>query len=162
MKKGMALLALLVLAGCAKNTDMTRLMDLRSKAHFRDQRVLHLTFPQIQMALFKHEAACGSAPEFALEPGQTAYARLTDTPLEGSDYKQIVYAELVLYQGSDVETILDKTAERDWRTRATTYSYYAGGAVDERIAKMFNAITHPQDCTGLGVGAQADEGQAEK
>src|SRR5690606_19603422 len=144
MKKGMALLALLVLAGCAKNTEMSMLMSLRSDTYFRDQRVLPMTLPQIQMALFKHQAACGSAPDFSLEPGQTAYARLTDTPLDSSDCKQIIYTELVHYRGSDVTSILDKAAERDWRTRATTYSFYAGGNVDARIERMFNAITRPQ------------------
>ncbi|MCC2596381.1 hypothetical protein LKR43_08505 [Pusillimonas sp. MFBS29] len=162
MKKGVVLLVLLVLAGCATNNGTSRVMDLRSKAHFRDQRVLHMTFPEIQMALFKHQAACGSAPVFAMEPGKTAFARLTDRPLEGSDYKQIIYTELVHYRGSDLGTVIDRAADRDWRTRATTYSFYADSAVDERIEKMFNAITHPQDCTGQGAAAQDDEGKAEK
>src|SRR3546814_8638922 len=93
MKKGMALLALLVLTGCANNTNGIRAKDLRSDVYFREERVLPMTFPQIQMALFKHEAACGSAPKFALEPGQTAYAKLSDQPLGSNDRQQIIVAD---------------------------------------------------------------------
>ncbi|MDS1142065.1 hypothetical protein RE432_16640 [Pusillimonas sp. SM2304] len=148
MKKWMALLALAVLAGCAKNADGLGAADLRSEAYFRGERVIPLTFAQIQMALFKHEAACGSAPRFAMNPGQTAYATLTDAPAGSDDYRQTIVADLMYYRASDLGSWLTKDEERDWRTRATVYSYYAGAQVDARIEQIFSAIAHPGECSG--------------
>ncbi|MGB6103233.1 MAG: hypothetical protein WBF88_05215 [Pusillimonas sp.] len=161
MKKSMALLALLLLAGCANNGVGSGAMALRDDANFRGQRVLPMTFPQIQMALFKHEAACGTAPQFALEPGQTAYATLTDKPLVGTSYRDAVLAELMYYRASDLGSWLAKDEERDWRTRAKIYSYYTGTEIDARIDQMFRAVTHPGECAGqtpeAGVSPPTDD-----
>ncbi|NYT86643.1 hypothetical protein [Pollutimonas harenae] len=148
MKNGVALLALLTLAGCANNTNGIRAADLRSDAYFRTERVLPMTFPQIQMALFKHEAACGSAPKFALEPGQTALARLSDEPLGSTDRREIIVADLMHFRSSDVGGWMAPDEDRNYRTRAKVYSYYAGSEIDTRIEQLFRAITHPQACPG--------------
>lgn len=148
MKKGAVLLALVFLSGCAHNDEGRWARDLRSDAHFRGERVLPMTFAQIQMALFKHEAACGSAPEFALEPRQTSYATLTVRPVDAIDDRQVILADLMYYRASDLGGWLAKDEDRDWRTRAKIYSFYAGSEVDARIDQMFRAITNPGECAG--------------
>ena len=148
MKKGIVLLAVLALAGCAGQGTVDSTASLHTDAYSRGERILPMTFPQIQMALFKHQAACGEAPSFALVPGQTAYARLSDQPLEGADYKQIIVADLTHYRSSDLGGWLEADEDRDWRTRAKVYSYYDNSQVGARIEQMFRAITNPQACPG--------------
>ena len=138
-----------LLAGCAQQPDAGRwLQDLRSETYFRAERVLPMTFPQIQMALFKHEAACGSAPEFALEPGQTGYATLVLRPDGVQDDKRVILADLMYYRASDLGGWMAKDGDREYRTRAKVYSFYTDSQLDARIDQMFNAVTHPGACAG--------------
>src|SRR3546814_1996945 len=105
-----------------------------------------MTFPQIQMALFKHEAACGSAPKFALEPGQTAYAKLSDQPLGSNDRQQIIVADLMYYRGSDLGGWLEADEDRNRSEEHTSELQslmrisYAGFCLKKK--KKLNVKTH--------------------
>src|SRR3546814_2177225 len=79
--KTMALLAAItILAGCAAAPSGVSIDDVRSPAYFRGERTIPLTFAKIQMALFKHEAACGTSAKLVLEPRETNYATITQMP----------------------------------------------------------------------------------
>src|SRR5690606_19685963 len=86
--------------------------------------------------------------EFALQPRQTSYATLTVRPVDAMDDRQVILADLMYYRASDLGGWLAKDEDRDWRTRAKIYSFYAGSEVDARIDQMFNAITRPGECAG--------------
>lgn len=137
MKKITMLMALLVLAGCAGSSAGLREVDLRDESFFRTERTIPLTFPKIQMALFKHENACGSAPRFAMDRFQTGYATLIDKPADAENFEHAVLADLTQYQGSMME---------EARTKAKVYTYFSGSASEERIDQLFNAILHPEVC----------------
>lgn len=137
MKTSVLLFAAAVLAGCASTPEGLRMVDLREPAYFRGEHSIPLTFPRIQAALFKHEAACGSAPTFAMDPGQTSYATITDKPDGETSYENAVVADLTQYQPSMME---------EARARAKVYSYYSDSATKERIEQLFQAIAHPEIC----------------
>ena len=133
------LIALMMLAGCAADTAGLRIGDLRSPIYYRGERTIPLTFPKIQMALFKHQAACGEAPEFAMDPRQTNYATLTLKPAGSDSYERAVIADLVQLQGSMME---------ESRVKAKVYAYYADSATKQRIEQLFDAIAYPGQCGG--------------
>ncbi len=137
MKKIAMCMALAVLAGCAATPKGLRVVDLRDPEYFRAEHIIPLTFPKIQMALFKHQAACGSAPEFSMDARQTNYATIIQKPAGASTFERAVLADLTQFQG---------TMMSDSRTRAQVYSYYADAAADKQIADLFAAIAHPEVC----------------
>ena len=138
MQKITMLTALLVLAGCATDTAGLRTVDLRDPEFFRTERTIPMTFPKIQMALFKHQDACGSSPEFSMDPRETNYATIIDRPVGAEGLEQAVLVDLVQYQA----TMMD-----DPRTKAQVYTYYADTATEQRIDQLFNAILHPEVCS---------------
>jgi hypothetical protein len=137
MQKMMILTALLVLAGCATDTAGLRVVDLRDPEFFRTERTIPMTFPKIQMALFKHQDACGSAPEFSMDPRETNYATIIDRPAGAEGLEHAVLVDLVQYQA----TMMD-----DPRTKSQVYTYYADAAAEQRVDQLFNAILHPEVC----------------
>jgi len=130
MKKLLLCIAVAALAGCTTAPRQIRLMDLRTDIHVRDQRRLPLDFPKIQMALFKHQKACGSAPVFAVDPNDPSYATITLKTRPDAGWDRTILVDLTLLSNFTVRT--------------TTYSYYPG--VDKQIGQIFNAITHPAVC----------------
>lgn len=141
MKKLAALVALTVVAGCASTAATgLRLNDLREPRFLRSEQSIPLTYPKIQMALFKHQEACGSAPVFAMEPGKTAYATIIDQPPGATGYEQAILLDLTRYEG----TMLSEP-----RVEAVAYSYYANAETDKRIKQIFEAIAHPDVCPGV-------------
>lgn len=137
MKKIAMLLALTVLGGCAAGPAGLRVVDLRDPQYFRGEHTIPLTFPKIQMALFKHQAACGSAAQFSMDPRQTGYATLIDQPAGDANFEHAVLVDLTQYQATMME---------ESRTKAKVYTYYADSATKKRIDQLFNAITHPDVC----------------
>ena len=137
MKTMMLLMALLTLAGCATDATGLRVVDLRDPKFFRTERTIPMTFPKIQMALFKHQNACGSAPEFAMDPRETNYATIIDKPADAEGFEQAVLVDVVQYQATMME---------DPRSRARVYTYYADTATERRINQLFDAILHPEAC----------------
>ena len=139
MKKTVLLAGFVILAGCASTPQGVRLADLRSPEYFRGERSIPLTFPKIQMALFKHQRACGSAPQLKLDPRETNYATIILQPSGDSSYDRTIIADVTQYQASMME---------EGRTRAKVYSYYSDALAKERIDQLFDAITKPEICPG--------------
>src|SRR3546814_4248925 len=87
------------------------------------------------MALFKHEAACGTSAKLVLEPRETNYATITQMPQPSASYEQAIVLELTQYQRSMMA---------DERSKAKIYSYYADNDTKKRIEQLFGSITHPE------------------
>jgi hypothetical protein len=137
MRKIAMFAAAVALAGCATNPEGLREYDLRDPQYFRTERTIPLPFPKIQMALFRHKAACGTAPEFFMDPRQTNYGTLVQKPEGAVNLEDAVLADLVQYQG---------TMHEESRVKAKVYSYYSDSAADKRVEQFFNAILHPGIC----------------
>lgn len=137
MKKTVMLMALAMLAGCATGPAGLRMTDLRDPQYLRTERTIPLTYPKIQMALFKHQAACGSAPQFSLDPRQTSYATIVQQPAGAVNFEHAILVDLTSYQGTMME---------ESRIKAKVYAYYADSATKKRIDQVFNAIAHPEVC----------------
>lgn len=137
MKKMTIIVAALVLAGCAAGAAGLRLVDLRDPKYSRGERTIPLTFPKIQMALFKHKDACGSAPHFSVDARQTNYATIIERPEGAENFERAVLVDLVQYQSTMME---------DARTRGQIYTYYTDTATKNRVDQLFNAILHPEVC----------------
>lgn len=148
-----AAMGVALLAGCASGSGGAglRASDLRDPAFFRSERTVPLTFPKIQMALFKHQAACGGpAFKFAMDPGETAYATITDKPADSNSYEHAVLADLIQFQASMFQ---------EARVRMRVYTYYADDQSEQRIAHMFNAILRPTVCPGAPAKDEAGSPQ---
>ncbi len=139
VRAALTLTALALLAGCASSSSGLRMTDLRESTYFRGERVLPGNFPQLQMALFKHEQACGSAPKFTLDKNQTSYATVIDMPEPSSSYERAVMIDLIQYKPNYLS---------DDRVKAKAYSYYADTATLQRIEAVYQAMLNPQVCSG--------------
>ncbi len=143
MKRWVALLPVLLpallLAACATghSSDDAHLRDLRDPGYLRTERMLSMTFPQIQMALFRHDRVCGNGPSFRMREGEASFAGIVE---HGSDERpwnaQIVF---------DL-TWLKPSLRYDTRTRVEVYSFYSDASVRRRIEAVFNAILNPDVC----------------
>lgn len=130
-----------ILAGCVATPQGVRIVDVRDPTHFQGERVIPLTFPKIQAALFKHQAACGAAATFTLDPMQTSYATITDMPAGATSYENAIVVDLTQYRAGYLA---------DERVKAQVYSYYSDSATKTRIDQLFKSITNPQDCPETG------------
>lgn len=137
MKSIAVFVAVAALAGCVATPQGVREVDVRTKSNFRGDRIIPKTFPQIQQALFKHEAACGSAPQFKMDPLQTSYATLTWKPADSSTFERATLVDLTQYAPS---------IRADARTQAEVYSYYSDEASKRQIENLFAAISQPDVC----------------
>jgi len=125
------------LAACATDPSNMQPGDLRRQSLLQAEHVVELDFPQVQAALFKHEAACGSAPKFQLQRGETSYGWLIQKDSPDDNLNQAIVAELTLLEGS---------WRQGFRTRIDIYSYYQGSEVKARIRRLLVAVLRPGDC----------------
>lgn len=146
MKKLSVLFAAIILSGCAVESTGLRPEQLTRPQHLRTERILAMTFPEIQMALFKHEEACGPGPVFKMKEGQTSYATVTEHDADQQPWNQTIIFDLMWLQ---------PTWRYDTRTRVSVYSFYSDSDVKQRIAAVFNAIEKPGQC-------DADEASADE
>lgn len=130
MKTFAVCLCAVLLAGCAAGPHSLRLSDLETEAHLRDQRRLPMDFSKIQMALFKHQRQCGSAPTFAVVPNHPSHATITLKEYPDAGWGNTVLVNLTLLENLTVRT--------------QTYTYRPGQ--EARIDQVFNAIAHPSVC----------------
>lgn len=137
MKKLFAIFTAVVLSGCAVESTGLRPEQLTSSDHLRTERTLDMTFPEIQMALFRHENACGPGPVFKMKEGQTSFATVTEHNVESLPWNQAIIFDLKWLQ---------PTLRYGARTRVSVYSFYSDTQVKERIDAMFNAISSPDEC----------------
>ncbi|MGE4369774.1 MAG: hypothetical protein AB7E12_08865 [Burkholderiaceae bacterium] len=141
MMKPLAFAAVLaVLAGCAatEKKGVGPLDSLRKEVNLRTERVVLSTFPQIQLALFKHQAACGVTYTFRLDPHETSYASVVYMPAAESSGEVAVLADLAWYQ---------PTFRQEQRVKFTVYTEYKNQATEDRIQALFRAIDQPDQCT---------------
>jgi hypothetical protein len=125
------------LAGCAASAPKPVADSLRHERNVRTERLVSLTFPQIQQALFRHKAVCGTNYAFALEPGQTSYATIVFTPEPGQTDETPLLVDLVWYQGN---------LRSPEHVGAKVYSAYGSSAVSRRIDALFSALAKPEIC----------------
>lgn len=139
----MVILAGAALAGCAGGAQQgLRETDLRSDLYYRgDYTISSMDFPRLQRALFKHQAACGSAPVFAVDKDQTGYATLW---LYGDDTRNLRNAIMV-----DL-TALKTTFMAEERVKAKVYSYYNTSKEEQRTRSIWRAIESPGQCDVAG------------
>ncbi len=131
MKKLIVLAGLIALGGCAAPESGLHLNDLLTPAYFRTQRSVPFTsFAQIQMALFKHQAACGGDITFTANPRNASYGIVSSQKPPAADWRNTIVIDLTLMQEIPV--------------RANAYSYHAG--TEAQIQAMFNAMVHPGVC----------------
>ena len=129
-----------VLAGCASGAGRTvQADDLRRTTHFMTEIVIpDMDFPTLQRNLFRHREACGSAPRFVMQKGQTGYASLIETPEIPESYEDVVLADLTQYPSS-------------WRSAVRVvvqfYSYYYNAEIQERADRMLAAVRNPGVCS---------------
>lgn len=137
MKKPFTLLAAIALAGCTIASDSSRMDELRKPDHLRTERNLPMTFPEIQMALFKHQDICGSGPEFQMKEGETSYATVMERDGANMPWNEVILFDLTWLKGS---------WRADSRSRVRVYSFYSDSDVRRRIDAVFKAITKPEEC----------------
>ena len=143
MKKTVLVLAVgALLAGCAAGGSGTRDIrenDLRKSTHFiNDLMLSDMDFPTLQRNLFRHRDACGSAPRFIMDKGETSRGSLIDAAEIPESYENVVLADLIQYPES-------------WRSAKKVavriYSYYYNDAVQKRVDWMLDAVRQPGVCT---------------
>lgn len=140
LKATMMIFAGLVLAGCAQESPQKGLRetDLRSDNYYRGDYVISsMNFPNLQRALFKHEAACGKGPVFVMDKNQTGYATLW---LYGDDPRNLRDAIMV-----DL-TALKSSLMAQERVKAKIYSYYNTSREEQRARSIWRAIENPGQC----------------
>ncbi|NYT65767.1 hypothetical protein H0A58_07260 [Alcaligenaceae bacterium] len=151
MKVILSALAAVMLAGCASgsgnNQRIETLNGLRKPINLRAEQILPMTFPQIQMALIRHERVCGSAPEFSVEDGQTAYGTILQKESPSDALDQAILVDL---------TWLQPSWRQETRVKAEVFSRAGGGAVNQRIEQLFATLTNPDACPGATDADQAD------
>src|SRR5690554_4702603 len=98
MKKLFAIMAVVAMTGCAADSSGFRPEQLTTPENLRTERNLDMTFPEIQMALFRHEAACGPGPVFKMKEGETGYATVTDHDIESQAWNEVVLFDLMWLQ----------------------------------------------------------------
>ena len=150
MKKVLIGIALVALAGCAVDSTGLRPEHLMRPEHLCTERNLPMTFPEIQMALFKHEAKCGTAPYFRVKEGETGYATITEPGAQDMPWNQTIIFDLMWLQ---------PTLRYESRTRVYVYSFYSNADIKQRIDAVFNAILHPEYCPGEPIPADAEDGE---
>lgn len=126
----LALAGLAVLAGCAKQNAELREQDLRRSSFFKTERRINMDFVSIQRALFKHQAECGKAAVFKMEPGQASYGTLRYELKPGAGWDNSILIDLTLMQKGWVD--------------AKVYSYRAD--VKKEIKEIFTFIRAPGVC----------------
>ena len=127
-------------AGCAAGVGKAGVQadDLRKSTHFVTERVIaEMDFPTLQRNLFKHRAACGSAPRFIMHEGETGYASLIETAEPPPSYENVILADLVQYPES---------YRASMRVAVRFYSYYYNDDVQARVDRMLEVVRNPGAC----------------
>ncbi|TFL09290.1 hypothetical protein CSC67_19420 [Pusillimonas caeni] len=149
-KASLSIATALLLAGCAGPNQGIGLYQLETAPYMREDRKLPMDFVQIQRAVFKQQARCGSTLQFKVDEQHPSYARVTQPLVEGAapeDWDKQLVLGLTLLQNSSAKILGVTLREGDEpSTRARLYSYYAPGK--ERVRAIYNALLHPDLCPG--------------
>lgn len=127
-----------VVAGCAGGPRSIQPDTLRSSTNFLTERSLSdMDFPGLQRNLYKHRAACGTAPRFVMEEGETSMATLIETQEIPESYENVVLMDLIQYP---------ETFRAPKRIAVRIYSYYYNDDVQRRADAMLDAVLKPTVC----------------
>lgn len=121
---------MLMVSACTAHNPSLRESDLRADMYFIEEYRIAASFPEIQRALYKHQAACGMAAEFRMDQRQASYGTLR-YPLSPD-------------AGWDNAVLLDLTALSSGNTIARAYSYQAAGA--RVVPAILESIRAPGVC----------------
>lgn len=135
MKKIIPLLAAVLLTGCAATSQLgLTLNELESDQNLRAERTLPLSFVQVQQALFKHQASCGSGPELTVDSAHPSLARVKQKLAPDAQLDRTLV--MLLHLRSD---------EKDkYSVRTQVYSYYA--VPEDQIEQLYGVVLRPQEC----------------
>lgn len=129
-----------ILAGCAAGGSQRGLRadQLRDSSNFVTEEIINdMDFPTLQRHLFQHRAACGTAPRFVMQPGETGLATLFETQEIPQTYENVVLADLTQYQDS---------VRAPKRVSMRIYSYYYNDGVQKRIDRLVDVVRRPTVC----------------
>lgn len=143
---GGAMVLAAMLAGCAAGGDGPGVQALLKPEYLRTERNLAMTFPEIQMALFRHESLCGAGPVFRMKEGETSYATIIEADSDQRLWNDTIAFELMWLQ---------PTLRYETRTRVYVYSFHSSAQVRRRIERVFDAVTSPEVCPEAS--AETDE-----
>lgn len=140
----------LLLAGCASSERGLGLYQLETSSFERDARTLPMDFVQIQRAVFKQQARCGSSLEFKVDELHPGYARVTQPLTEGvgpADWSKTIVLGLTLVAQQPAK-ILGITLREGGESlsKAQLFSYYALNK--SQVNALYNALLYPDLCPG--------------
>lgn len=139
-----------VLAGCASSQSGMGLYQIETAQYLRDERKLPMDFVQIQRAIFKQQARCGSTLDFKVDERHPSYARVTQPLIEGAqpgEWDKYMILGLTLLQQSSAKILgITLRESDDPATRAQLYSYYTPSR--DQVRAIFDAILNPELCPG--------------
>lgn len=149
-RAALSILAAMSLAGCASPDRGIGLYQLETAQYLHDDRKLGMDFVQIQRAVFKQQARCGSALDFKVDEMHPSYARVTLPMVEGAqpgEWDKFMVLGLTLLQQSAAKVLGVTLRESDDpATRARLYSYYPPSK--EQVRGLYAAILKPDLCPG--------------
>lgn len=120
----------LLLSACTTTTGALRQSDLRKEVYLVGEYKVPATFPQIQKALFQHQAACGKAAQFRMDERQASYGTLRYARNEAEGWEDSILFDLT--QLSSGNTVIQ------------AYSYRSGAL--EEVKEVISSITAPGVC----------------
>jgi|GEM_PF-875450 len=158
-KAALFILTAAVLAGCASPEGGIGLYQIETSQYLRDERKLPMDFVQIQRAIFKQQARCGSTLDFKVDERHPSYARVTQPLIEGAqpgEWDKYMILGLTLLQQSSAK-ILGVTLREgdDPATRAQLYSYYTPSR--DQVRAIYAAILNPELCPGEAPPEESQE-----
>ena len=158
-KVALSLVTALLLAGCAGPNQRVGLYQIETSQYLRDERKLSMDFVQIQRAIFKQQARCGSTLDFKVDAMHPSYARVTQPIVEGAQPgewdKHMILGLTLLQQSSTGILGVSLRDSDDPASRAQLYSYYPPSK--DQVRGMYNAILHPDLCPGETPPEPADK-----
>jgi len=149
MKKTGLAIAVLLLAGCASSDKGVGLYQLETSQYTRAERNLPMDFVQLQRAVFKRQAKCGTDIRFAVDERHPSYARVTVPFGPGeSGWDNILVLGMTQMQTSAAK-VLGVTLREESKAfvRTRLYSYYSPSK--DQIKRLYGALLHPEDCEGV-------------
>jgi len=135
---GMVMVGLLAACATGEGSGERSPQDLIRPQYLRSDTLLFSTFPEIQMALFKHERLCGQAPHFQMKEGEASYAMVLEDKEGGRAWQDTIVFDLAW---------LEPSLRQETRTKLEVYSFKYNRDVKQRIKAMLDAIEHPETCS---------------
>ncbi|WP_353173613.1 hypothetical protein [Paracandidimonas soli] len=130
MRLPLILAAAALLASCATPFADQPWVKLYDEQYLRSEQKWPMTLPQVQQALFAHEAKCGSAPQFSIDPEQPNIAHVWYAPESSPGLSNTVLLEIARLQSESL--------------RVQAYAHL--GVQESEIQRVKNMILSPEVC----------------